>query len=85
MTYYIEKDKKIVLHDTDKARIENTLKFMPQYQGLELQETERPIENCEWADGYFIACRRGLTWGGMSILIWKQCHMPTVLRMTHWI
>lgn len=50
MAYYIEKDEKIVLHDTDKSRIENTLKFMPQYQGLELQETERPIENCEWAD-----------------------------------
>ena len=50
MTYYIEKKGKIVLHDTDKKRIQTTLKFMPQYQGLELKETERPIENCEWAD-----------------------------------
>ena len=54
-TYYIEKDEKIVLHDTDKARLERTLKFLPQYQGteenpLEILETERPIENCEWAD-----------------------------------
>lgn len=49
-TYYIEKDNKIVLHDTDKARIERTLKFMPQYKGLELKETERPIENGEFAD-----------------------------------
>ena len=50
ITYYIEKDSKIVLHDTDDARIKRTLKFMPQYAGLELKETERPIENCEWAD-----------------------------------
>lgn len=50
MTYYIEQDGQIKLHDTDKARIETTLKFMPQYKGLELKETTRPIENCEWAD-----------------------------------
>lgn len=49
-TYYIEKDDKIVLHDTDEARIKRTLKIMPQFEGLELKETERPIENCEWAD-----------------------------------
>ena len=49
-TYYIEKDGKIKLHDTDKNRIKNTLKLMPQYAGLAIQETERPIENCEWAD-----------------------------------
>ncbi len=50
MTYYIEQDGQIKLHDTDKNRIQNTLKFMPQYAGLELKETERPIENGEWAD-----------------------------------
>lgn len=49
-TYYIEQDGQIKLHDTDKARIETTLKFMPQYKGIELKETERPIENCQWAD-----------------------------------
>ena len=49
-TYYIEKDDKIVLHDTDKARIERTLKYMPQYKGIEIKETERPIENGEFAD-----------------------------------
>ena len=49
-TYYIEQDGKIVLHDTNKNRIETTLKFMPQYAGLEIKETERPIENGEWAD-----------------------------------
>lgn len=51
MTYYITNNEgKIVLHDTDKSRIEKTLKFMPQYAGLELKETQRPIENGEWAD-----------------------------------
>ena len=50
MTYYIEQNGQIKLHDTDKNRIQNTLKFMPQYAGLELKETERPIENGEWAD-----------------------------------
>lgn len=50
MTYYLEQDGKIVLHDTDKNRIKTTLKFMPQYAGLELKQTQRPIENCEWAD-----------------------------------
>lgn len=49
-TYYLEKDNKIVLHDTDEARIKRTLKFLPQYADLELKETERPIENFEWAD-----------------------------------
>ena len=49
-TYYIEQNGQIKLHDTNKTRIQTTLKFMPQYQGLELKETERPIENCEWAD-----------------------------------
>lgn len=50
MTYYIEQDNKIVLHDTDKTRLEKTLKFLPQFDGLEIKETQRPIENCEWAD-----------------------------------
>lgn len=49
-TYYIEKDDKIVLHDTDKKKFQTTLKFMPQYKGIEIKETERPIENGEFAD-----------------------------------
>lgn len=49
-TYYIEKDSKIVLHDTDKNRIERTLKFMPQYADLKIKKTSRPIENGEFAD-----------------------------------
>ena len=51
MTYYIEKDKKIVWHDTDKSRMEKMLnKYLPQYKGLEIKEIDRPIENFEWAD-----------------------------------
>lgn len=49
-TYYIEQEGKIKLHDTDKNRLVTTLKFTPQYKGLEIKETDRPIENCEWAD-----------------------------------
>ena len=41
--YYIEKDSKIVMFDTDKTKIQTTLKFTPQYQDLEIKETERPI------------------------------------------
>ena len=41
--YYIEKENKIVLFDTDKNKIQNTLIFMPQYKGLEVKETEKEI------------------------------------------
>ncbi len=49
-TYYIEQDGQIKLHDTDRTRLVTTLKFTPQYKGLEIKEINRPIENCEWAD-----------------------------------
>ena len=48
--FYIEKEGNIVLFNEDKAKLENSLKFMPQYKGLEIKETDRPIENFEWAD-----------------------------------
>lgn len=48
--YYIEEDNKIILFDTDKQRLENTLAFQPQYVWLEIQETERPIVDFEFAD-----------------------------------
>lgn len=48
--FYIEQNEKIVLFDTDKTKLENTLKFMPQYEDLEIKETERPIENFAFAD-----------------------------------
>jgi hypothetical protein len=45
--YYIQQDDTIVIFDTDKAKLQTTLDFMPQYQGLEIQETERPIVLCD--------------------------------------
>lgn len=38
--YYIEKDNKILLFDKDKQKLQNTLAFMPQYEGLEIKEVE---------------------------------------------
>lgn len=43
MTYYIENNQQIVLYDTDRKRLADTLLFMPQYKGLEILETENPI------------------------------------------
>ena len=43
MNYYIQQDEKIVLFDENLERLQNTIAIMPQYQGLEIQETEREI------------------------------------------
>lgn len=43
MNYYIQENGKIVLFDTDNAKLQNTLIFMPQYQHLEIQETDKEI------------------------------------------
>ena len=40
MNYYIEKDNKILLFDEDKQKLQNTIAFMPQYEGLEIKEVE---------------------------------------------
>ena len=48
--FYIEQDNKIVLFDTDKQKLQNTLLFMPQYQDLEIKETDRPIVDFKFAD-----------------------------------
>ena len=48
--YYVEKENEIVLYDTDKTRLEQTINFMPQYAGLEIKETDRPIVEFEFAD-----------------------------------
>ena len=50
ITYYIEDEGKIVLFDSNKDRILSTLKLLPKYAGLELKETERPIEDYQFAD-----------------------------------
>lgn len=41
--FYIQQDEKIILFDTDKQKLVNTITFMPQYEGLEILETEREI------------------------------------------
>ena len=42
--FYVQQDDKIVLVDEDKQRLQNTIAFtMPQYLGLEIQETNREI------------------------------------------
>lgn len=48
--YYIEKDNKIVLFDEDLEKLQNTLKFMTEYRGLEIKTTDRPIVNFQFAD-----------------------------------
>ena len=47
--YYIEKDNKIIFVDTDLERLQSTVSI-GEYSTLEIQETERPIENFEFAD-----------------------------------
>ena len=43
--FYIEDNNKILLFDEDKQKLQDTIAFMPQYQGLEIKEVE---------DGYVI-------------------------------
>ena len=38
--FYIQQDDKIVLFDEDKQKLQDTIAFMPQYQGLEIKEVE---------------------------------------------
>lgn len=38
--FYIEQDDKIVLFDKDEQKLQDTIAFMPQYQGLEIKETK---------------------------------------------
>lgn len=45
--YYIENNGKILTANTDKQAVENTLLFMPDSEGLEVKETERPIVQLE--------------------------------------
>jgi hypothetical protein len=41
--FYIQQDEKIVLVDENLERLQNTIAIMPQYEGLEILETEREI------------------------------------------
>ena len=41
MNYYIkDENDKIILFDEDKQKLQDTIAFMPQYQGLEIKEVE---------------------------------------------
>lgn len=51
MNYYIEKDNKIVMFDSDRQRLEDTLWFTSQYKNLEIKETDAEIIN---KDGEFV-------------------------------
>lgn len=48
--FYIEKDNKILLYNTDRQKIENTQASFLEYKDLEIKETDRPIVNFEFAD-----------------------------------
>ncbi len=41
--YYIENDNKLLIFSADKTVLKTTLKHIPDLQGLEIKETERPI------------------------------------------
>ena len=38
--FYIQQDNKIVLSDEDKQKLQDTIAFMPQYEGLEIKEVQ---------------------------------------------
>ena len=38
--FYIEDNNKIVLFDENKETLQNTIAFMPQYEGLEIKEVQ---------------------------------------------
>lgn len=48
--FYIQQDEQIVLFDKDIQKLQDTLLFMPQYSGLEIKETTRPIVDFQFAD-----------------------------------
>lgn len=54
--FYIEKDNKIILSDTDLNRLKTTLKFMPDFSESDIKETDREIVDGVFTDTdeYFI-------------------------------
>lgn len=48
--FYILQNDKIVLYDENRAKLADTLEFMPQYNDLPILETDRPIVDFEFAD-----------------------------------
>ena len=50
MMYYIEYNGDIALFDNDRERLAHTQEVFPIFHGLEIKETDRPIENYRFAD-----------------------------------
>ena len=46
--FYIQQDEKIVLFDEDKQKLQDTIAFMPQYEGLEIKEVEEGYIICDF-------------------------------------
>ena len=46
--FYIQQNNKIVLFDEDKQKLQDTIAFMPQYQGLEIKEVEEGYVICDF-------------------------------------
>ena len=46
--YYIRQNNKIVLFDEDKQKLQDTIAFMPQYEGLEIKEVEEGYIICDF-------------------------------------
>lgn len=48
--FYIEKDNKIVISDSDLERLKTTLKFMPELKDSDIKETDKEIVNGVFTD-----------------------------------
>lgn len=48
--FYIEKDNKIVISDSDLERLKRTLKFMPEFKDSDIKETDKEIVNGLFTD-----------------------------------
>ena len=48
--FYIEKDNKIILSDTDLSRLAQTLKFIPDLNESDIKETDKEIVNGVFTD-----------------------------------
>lgn len=48
--FYIEKDNKIIISDSDLERLKTTLKFMPEFKDSDIKETDKEIVNGLFTD-----------------------------------
>lgn len=48
--FYVENNGTVVLHDSDRNRLENTIKLMPQFAGATICETDLEIVNCHFVN-----------------------------------